>query len=300
MKNQFALRHLNCGKSVFAELRKLRNLEVLEVKDISKEVFGELKNVKKLELNKNHPTDYSTLQRIIFPKLESLKLRRVGFKDQETPMEPREFMTLSRSSPNLQHILTMNIDINFIPVVIENFDALKTLHMESYEKIENCFSPAPSRQNLSLEQLVIWKAFCFSPMEPAFDTLNACPNLARIQLHGVSFTVNQVLVLLRSRPLLTHFWFCSPKWKVMSQHNNDQLDPSMTKLINIFRRSQNLVYLSIFGIVEFTPVHTSRLFRELLDDLLVDDADANIVKIISSKVHKKFIMGWTHSTRNFM
>lgn len=253
----------------------MRYLEVLST-DVTEKVSGELRNLREFELVAGFDTDYSILLNVALPKLEKLSLD-TKWAD-ITSLEPQDFAALSRSSPSLQHLELNYAEEKFISAAIQHFPALKTLVAQFFDEYD-CFSSVPPHQNLILEELLVWIDYWSTPSKPAFETLSACPNLKRIQLHGVSFNGNEVLRLMRSHPHLTHFWFCANECDITN--GDDGLNYLMTKLINVFRKSPHFVYFGIFGIDNHSK-RVEGMLQDLLDDLLVDDADQNIVTMIET------------------
>lgn len=198
LKNQTKLRHLKCGPVGLAAFNKLKKMKILEVLhcNLPEKVIGELKNLKELGL-----LEINSIQRrgLVLPKLEKLSL-------DVNIMETDHFVPLSRSAQNLQRIGIRSATVKFLPLILEHFPALKTMFVNSPPSNETFFCLPPSRPNLNLEELLIFKPFRIAPMKSVYETINACPNLKRIQLHGASFTGQQVLGSLRNCQHLTHFW----------------------------------------------------------------------------------------------
>lgn len=273
LKKQSALRRFHSqpiGKQTFTELRKMKHLESLSGR-MSEELTGELGTIKELVLY-DCDGEYPALRNVAFTNLKKLILDTAG----DGSLEPHDFVTLSRSSPNLQHLETRRIEINFLTVVVEQFPALKTLMAQFYDNVES-FGPAPSYQNLSLEELIVIKLFRSAPTESLFEILNACPNLKRIQLHGINFTLTQVLDLMRSHPALTHFWFSIRQWYFTSALDSEAMDPSMAEIINVFVNSPHFVYLAMIDIDE----NFAKIIEGMLRDAQVDNA--SIVTTVTTK-----------------
>lgn len=260
LKNQTAMLDLECGavgSLAFDEILKMEDLRVLKC-HFAEDVVGGMRSLKKLDINYN----CSVLRQLILPNLEELKVEE-GSPDAE------HFLALSRSARNLQHVEISCYEFNFLSVIIGNFPALKTLVARAGSSDDDFFHPAPSRPNQSLEELIIDKPLWAAPMEPVFETVKACPNLKRVQLHGLRFTGRQLLVLMQNLNHLTHFWFGSPFWNIFGE--SEGIDPALKEMINIFKNSPNFVYLAILGIWDWGE-------EESVEDLLEDDAERIIVE----------------------
>lgn len=206
--------------------------------------------------------DCSILGKVNLPKLEKLEV------DEGDP-DAEHFVALSRSAQNLQHVEIDCSELNFLSVIIDRFPALKTLLTRSCDTPDDFFHPAPSQPNQSLEELILDKKLWSAPMQPIFDTINACPNLQRVQLHGVRFTGRQLLALIQNLTRLTHFWVGSPFWDMFGE--TDGIDPELKEIIKIFKNSPLFVYLAILGIWGWTN-------GERVEDLLGDDANRMIIE----------------------
>lgn len=260
LNSQHALRHLQCGiigNASFTELRQMPNLGILHA-GFDENMTGELENVKDLEIE-----NIST--KVTFPKLEKLSVVGPSFPLHE------HFAALSGISKNLQHIEIAHVKINILPVIVEHFQRLKTLVLNCTTN-EGCTRRPPPIQNLCLEELIIRNRDRNSPMGPVYGTINACPNLKRIQLYDATLPEHHILGLIQNHPRLTHFrisnsdgFFRGRSSKVVF------LDPLSMKIINIFRSPPAIVQLDFSGVFDWG--------NQKVEDLLGADADRiNITK----------------------
>lgn len=254
LKSQPALRHLCCnfiGSTSFDEVKKMQNLEVLSTK-FSKNLNGELKNLKELEIN----LEGSILSQVLLPNLVKLIVSDVFLKS-------KHFEDLSHSATNLQYVEIRTPVISFLPSIIENFPALKTLHVELESLTQDLSFPTPTRSNLSLEELIIRKYHWPTVIGSLFDVINACPNLKRIQIRDVSLSMEQVTSLILNHPHLTHLWLGAELGKL--NNNNRFSDTFLRYLIRAFKNSQDFIYLMIGRIAERNDQRMEDL-RSLVDD----------------------------------
>lgn len=230
-----------------------------------KYIAGKLNNLKELDLDGN----ISILRQVVFPKLEKLTLRRSLW------LRPEDFVALSRSAKSLQHIESKNPNTNFLPAIIDSLPALNTLSVISLSDGEdNQFRP--SRQNQSLEELVIWMPMHFAPVGVVIDVINACTNLKRIQLYGVPLRDVQVLEVIRNSSQLTHFWFGATFFDLFKKRSNEgSLDPVLMSIIDIFLGSSHFISLSLWGIVD-----------QKVEEYLSHDADRILVSKFSKTQFK--------------
>lgn len=245
LQNQHALKRLigysRVGKRGFEELCKMPNLELLEA-HFNEDVTGELTKIEKLGIYQS----WFLLPRLAFPNLKELMV--LGGYASPTP---ELCQALRRSSPLLQHLVFSHCMNNFLPAVIENFPTLKTLYLEAMYT-SNAFV-APSRENLSLEELIILDPDWNDPMETICETINACPNLKRVQLGGVPLLKHQILGLLQHHPHLTHFRFERSGRHLFDESNSESgtVDPVLKKIIHIFKNSPAFVSLTFSYIIDW-------------------------------------------------
>lgn len=128
LRSQSKLRRLDCvsiGKLAFAELQKMRWLEVLST-DVSEIFTGKLESLKEFRFDSNSDIEY-ILRSVAFPKLEKLILDTTT----RCSLEIQDFVALSCSLPNLRYIEIDYVSKNFIPAIIEHCLSLKKLTMIS-------------------------------------------------------------------------------------------------------------------------------------------------------------------------
>lgn len=265
LRSQPMLRRLNCesiGSVAFEELCRMQDLEFLCAR-FHQEVAGELNSLKELDFD----GQILILHKVRLPKLEKLTLGKYHSVTSE------DFVALSRSAQNLQYVESKVSEMSFLPAIIDNFPALKTLFVNSTKLAAlNESRPPPSKQNRSLEELIIWKPLQPAPAELVTDIINACPNIRRMQLYGVFLNDSQILRVIRSKPQLTHFWLGATYFDLFRRRDvvTGTLDPVLMEIIQIFRDSPDFVSLSFWGIAD-QPV----------EDYLSQDADRIIVSKFS-------------------
>lgn len=254
LKTQLALRYLQCAyidKANFELLRKLPQLEVLHA-DVSEDasVTGALESLKVLWI---HTSDCSIMRQVSLPKLEKLILCRTCYNHS---LKSEDFVALSRKPQNLQHIEINYVKIDFLGTIIEHFPALKTLLINSdYARNEADFSgPPPRHQNLSLEELIVGK-YSPTPTGSLHEAIIACPKLKRIMLKGVEFTEQQIVVLMRNLPELTHFWFSSHYFFESDEDDEDGearvWGPVPMGMIDVFKSSPRFVNLTVHLVADW-------------------------------------------------
>lgn len=245
LRSQPMLRRLNCesiGSVAFEELCRMQDLEFLRAR-FHQEVAGELNNLKELNLE----GQILILRKVFLPKLEKLTLGKYH------SVKSEDFVALSLSAQNLQYVESKVSETGFLPAIIDNFPALNTLFVNSRALAAlNVSRPPPSKQNQSVEELIIWKPLYPAPIELIVDVVNACPNIKRMQLYGVTLSDSQILEMIRSNPHLTHFWFGATYFDLFRRRDviTGSLDPVLTEIIHVFRDSPNFVSLSFWGIVD--------------------------------------------------
>lgn len=205
------------------------------------------------------------------PKLERLLLNSAC---RGNALAPDDFVALSRSAQNLQHIKIEYRGINFLGTIVEQFPKLKTLHIFSGGN-GDIAGVAPSRRDSSLEE-IIFEKFTPAPMSVLYETIKACPNLKRVKLNGAQFTEDQIVVLARSLPHLTHFWFSSQFSSKNDSFDDDDSDDEAVawgdvpmRMINVFKSYPGFVHLTVKNVVDWG------------NQRLVDDTDRITVTKIS-------------------
>lgn len=281
LKQQHALRYFKTGyitETEFDALQEMQQLEVLHA-NVDEDVFGELKSLKELKFR---TSNCSVMRQVLMPKLERLLLSTACHQNS---LKADDFVALSLSAQNLQHIRMEYNKIDFLAAIIENFPALKTLRIFCGHSAD-LSSPAPSRKNLSLEELLV-DNFEPSSMGVLFDIIMACPNLKRIKLNGIKFTEEQILELMRNHPNLTHFWFSS-QYKSEDEYDDRRKaivwGPISQEVIDVFKSSVNFIQLTIRDVADWS--------RRLVNDDDQITVTKNIrpsTKLISLKLTKKSV-----------
>lgn len=222
----------------------------------------ELMNLIELRVDIHRNANYSVLRQVVFPKLVKLALD-LGSLDSERLIQLSR--DLKKSAQNVQHIEIRNRSrtgptIDYVPTIVEVFPALKTLHVDLLE----------SRPNQSLEELIFRNYNVVDRRSTSFyDAINSCSNLKRIQLFAVHVSEQQILGVVRNHPHLTHFWCLSARLAMFSGHTEENLDPVLAQVINVFRNSQNFLCLSLLKITDWRD--------QQLEDMLAEDAERIIV-----------------------
>lgn len=81
-------------------------------------------------------------------------------------------------------------------------------------------------------------------MGPVYGTINACPNLKRIQLYDATLSEHHILGLVQNHPRLTHFRISNSDLFFRGRSSEVVfLDPLLMKIINIFKNSPAFVQL---------------------------------------------------------
>lgn len=245
----FSLRCKSLGLASFNELSRLRKFEVLRT-NISKHVTGELNNLQELALD----GDTSSLLRVAFPKLSKLTISEVC-----EPIESEHFIALSRSARNLQHIDIVSSQSINLTTIIEYFQTLKTLSVDSSNCYVDHFCSTPSRPNFSLEELIIRKDYTSVIAGNVYNMINACPNIQRIQLRGVACPEPELLRLVAAHCRLTHFCCGISYQKLANSIGYPGNVYHCLEVIENFLNSPHFIRLELLGIDAKVDRHVDNL-----------------------------------------
>lgn len=227
------------------KLQKLENLCVTLIGEGNRACIGglsKLKNLISLELSESEETELeywpgsAFLGQVKLPKLQKLRLEKFI----EFNLDPEIFAAMGSGMPNLQQFEIRRIQIGLLPRFIENFQKLKTLKVKRSLATDDRIT-APSRPNESLEALTLHSEFF--PCKPTYDTLNACPNLKKIDLTVLGGLNADLLDCVQSHRQLESFFYDAgsrvgrPREMLERQHH------ALVGIIDHFRQSPRFLEL---------------------------------------------------------